>query len=213
MSLPHQLPHVDKTASIMGCTNAPEQGPDGNIVASHNNCANAMTTMDGLQPLLLTDLGKEATGSLRNKLREQNKWLWLLQQKLQKINTYWTKHKGVFFIPDDIPPLSTCRNEMRPKGLALHHPAAKILEEYRTYGCPTQTGKPLTKQEMWEEVVRGSHQLAMSPEAIEHFRLKAIEKVNAGQAVLVKWDNIKNSPPPQLKISQIAAIPHKSKAF
>jgi hypothetical protein len=99
------------------------------------------------------------------------------------------------------------------QSLALHHKAAKILEEYRTYGCPIQTGKPWTKQEMWEEVARGSHQLAMSPEVIEHFRLKAIEKVNAGQAVLMKWDNIKDSPPPQLKISQIAAIPHKLKAF
>ncbi len=103
------------TECIMGCTNAPEQGPDGNIKASHNNCANAMTTMDGLQLLLLTDLGKEATGSLHDKLRQQNKWLWLLQQKLQKINTYWTKHKGVFFIPDDIPPLSMCCDEIRPK--------------------------------------------------------------------------------------------------
>jgi hypothetical protein len=34
------------TKCIMGCTNAPEQGPDGNIAASHNNCTNAMTTMD-----------------------------------------------------------------------------------------------------------------------------------------------------------------------
>ncbi len=66
---------------------------------------------------------------------------------------------------------------------------------------------------MWEAVARDPHQLAMSPEAIEHFRLKAIEKVNMGQTVLVKLDNIKDSPLPQLKISPIAAIPHKSKAF
>ncbi len=66
---------------------------------------------------------------------------------------------------------------------------------------------------MWEAVVRGPHQLAMKPEAIEYFRLKAIEKVNAGQAVLMTWDNIKDSPLPQLKISSITAIPHKLKVF
>jgi hypothetical protein len=51
------------------------------------------------------------------------------------------------------------------------------------------------------------------PEAIEHFHLKAIEKVNAEQSVLVKWDNVKDLPPPQLKILPIAAKPHKPKAF
>jgi hypothetical protein len=66
---------------------------------------------------------------------------------------------------------------------------------------------------MWEVVARGPHQSAMLPETIEHFWLKAIEKVNAGQAILVKWDNIKNTPPPQLKILPITAIPHKSKEF
>ncbi len=92
-----------------------------------------------------------------------------------------------FFIPEDIPPLATYRNKMRPQGLTLHHPAAKILEEYAQYGCPTRTGKPWSKMEMWEAVVRGPHKLAMLPEAIEHFHLEAISKVNAGQAILLKW--------------------------
>jgi len=39
------------------------------------------------------------------------------------------------------------------------------------------------------------------------------EKLRTKQARLVAWDNIKYNPPPQLKISPIAAIPHKSKAF
>ncbi len=33
------------------------------------------------------------------------------------------------------------------------------------------------------------------------------------QARIVAWDNIKDNPPRELKISLIAAIPHKSKAF
>ncbi len=197
----------------MGCTYAPNQDPDDNITASDNDCTNAITTMDGLKPRFVTDLGKEARGSLQNKLCQQNKQLRMLQQKLQKINTYWTNHMGMFFIPDNIPPLAMYKNKMRPKGLALHHPAAKILEDYAKCGCPTQTGKPWTKQEMWEVVARGPHQSAILPEAIEHFWLKAIEKVDAGQAILVKWDNIMNAPPPQLKILPITAIPHKLKEF
>jgi hypothetical protein len=184
----------------MGCTYVPNQDPDDNIMASDNDCANAITTMDGLKPPFLMDLGNKATGILQNKLCQQNKRLRMLRQKLQKINTYWTKHMGMFFIPDDIPPLPTYENKMRPKGLGLHHPAAQILEEYAKYGCPTPICKPWTKQEMWEVVARGPHQSALSPEAIEHFWLKAIEKVDAGQAILVKWVDIKNAPPPQLKI-------------
>jgi hypothetical protein len=171
------------TECFMGCTYAPDQDPDDNITASDNDCANAITTMDGLKPPFLTDLVMEATGLLLNKLCQQNKRLQMLRQKMQNNNTYWTKHMGTFIIPDNIPPLATYKNEMRPKGLVLHHPVAQILEEYTKYGCPTQTGKPWTKQETWEVGARGPHQLAMLPEAIEHFWLKAIEKVNAGQAI------------------------------
>jgi hypothetical protein len=53
----------------------------------------------------------------------------------------------------------------------------------------------------------------MSPEAIEHFATEIQEKIRTQQARLVMWDDIKDDPPPQLKISPIAAIPHKSKAF
>jgi hypothetical protein len=102
---------------------------------------------------------------------------------------------------------------MRSKGLALYHPAMSLLKEYATFGCPTQTGKPWMKAEMWEVVAQSPHRSSLLPEAIKYFRLKSIAKVAAGQVVLVQWDNIKYNPPPQLKISPIAAIPHKSKAF
>jgi hypothetical protein len=63
-----------KTTKLsMGCTYAPKTDPDGNITASYIDCANAITSMDRLKPPFLMDLGKEVTGSLRNKLRQQNK--------------------------------------------------------------------------------------------------------------------------------------------
>jgi hypothetical protein len=74
-------------------------------------------------------------------------------------------------------------------------------------GCPTKTGRPWSKEEMWEAVARGPHQSSQSPEALAHFATESAKKVRVGQAKLVLWDDIKDNPPPQLKISPIAAIP------
>ena len=101
---------------------------------------------------------------------------------------------------------------MCPAGLALHHPAANLLKEWATYGCPTQTGKPWTREELQAAIKRGPHRSALSNEAITHFKAEVDDKeVSAGQAKLIAWDSIKDNPPPELKISPIAAIPHKSK--
>jgi hypothetical protein len=66
---------------------------------------------------------------------------------------------------------------------------------------------------MWEAVERGPHRSATTPEVIKHFTKEIKEKLRTNQACLVPWDAIKDNPPPQLKISPTAAIPHKSKAF
>jgi len=122
-------------------------------------------------------------------------------------------YKGDYDLPDPVAPLETHRGEMCPSGLALHHPAADILKEWATYGCPTRTGKPWTRAEMQAAIERGPHRSALSDEAIAHFKAEVDEKVRIGQAKLVAWDAIKDDPPPELKISPIAAIPHKSKQF
>ena len=66
---------------------------------------------------------------------------------------------------------------------------------------------------MLEAVARGPHRSAISPKAIDHFKEEAAEKVRTNQARLVLWDDIKDNPPKELKISPIAAIPHKLKDF
>ena len=76
-----------------------------------------------------------------------------------------------------------------------------------------KTGKAWTKSQMQEAVDRGPHRLALSDKAIAHFQAEVTKKVQIGQAKLVAWDNIKDNPPRELKISPIAAIPHKSKQF
>ncbi len=50
-------------------------------------------------------------------------------------------------------------------------------------------------------------------ETVSSFKEEAREKVATGQATIVDWDKIKDNPPPQMKVSPIAAIPHKPKAF
>jgi len=52
-----------------------------------------------------------------------------------------------------------------------------------------------------------------APEAIAHFAEEVREKVRTNQARVVEWDMIKDNPPQELKISPIAAISHKSKAY
>ena len=66
---------------------------------------------------------------------------------------------------------------------------------------------------MQAAIDRGPHQSAMEPNALEHFQLEVTEKVTNGQARVILWDDIKMNPPPQLKISPVATIPHKSRAY
>jgi hypothetical protein len=66
---------------------------------------------------------------------------------------------------------------------------------------------------MWEAVDHGPNSSALLDEALQHFAEELIEKVNAGYQKILLCDDIKNNPPTQLKISPIAAIPHKSRSF
>jgi hypothetical protein len=89
---------------------------------------------------------------------------------------------------------------MCSSGRVLAHPAAGLLSEWATLGCPTKTGQPWTMDEMWVAMARGPHWSALSPEAVAHFAAEAEEKVRTKQATIVAWDNIKDDPPSQLKI-------------
>ena len=54
---------------------------------------------------------------------------------------------------------------------------------------------------------------ARSPEVQEQFFCESIEKAKEGQCRLVRRDANKDNPPQQLKISPIAATPHKSRKW
>ncbi len=179
------------------------------------NKSTSRTTHGGLDHPCLDDTNEEVTGEGKHKLRKQNKQRKQRLKAAQLLQSQWTEHTGQ--VAYESTPLPRSRGEYRnfmcPTGRALNHPTADILRDWATFGCPTRTELNWTKDEMWEAVERGPHRSATTPEAIEHFTKEIKEKLRTNQARLVPWDDIKDNPPPQLKISPIAAIPHKSKAF
>ena len=61
--------------------------------------------------------------------------------------------------------------------------------------------------------MRGPHDSALEEEAITNFADKPKEKVASNQARLVCYKIFKGYFPTKMKVSPIAATPHKSKAF
>ena len=171
-----------------------------------------------LPPRLETAGGRvTVTGMEADKLRRQNKRR--RQQQLEQQGEYsqWLGHQGSVFISEheweEREQQQTGGKLMYPRGRAMHHPAGSLLKEWAAYGCPAVTGREWTREQLQAAIDRGPHKSALSVEALKHFAMEVAEKVLLGQARVVEWDAIKDNPPPQLKISPVAAIPHKSKAY
>jgi hypothetical protein len=157
--------------------------------------------------------GNTIDGANKRQLRRENKRKRQEKQLQQEESTYWSTYKGQQTMPEQKESPKRWRGDMCPKNLALHHPAAEKLLSYATGGCPTNTGKPWTKQQIWEAVARGPHSSALIPEAMEQLEKEVREKAEIGQCRIVAWDDIKDNPPEQMKVSPVAMIPHKSRAF
>ena len=102
---------------------------------------------------------------------------------------------------------------MYPSGAAELHPAAEFLKDCATNGCPVDTGQAWAQETIIQAVERGPHISAMEPDAMMAFRTEVAEKIEKGQAKIVRWDDIKHNIPTELKISPISQIPHKSRAY
>jgi hypothetical protein len=171
--------------------------------------------MEGLQPPRLEESGDIVHGEPKALMQKESKRQKQKFKELQTTMTQWKTHKGKgdMNTPPPTKPTATFQNLMCPTGQALTHPAVGVLQEWATFVCPTQMGNSWTKEEIWEVLKRGPHQSALMPEAIAHFAEVAAEKVRTYQARIVAWEDIKDNPPRELKISPITVIPHKSKAF
>jgi hypothetical protein len=184
------------------------------MVGWHNTVAHLVSrSLEGLHPLSLAAMGNLIMGAETNKLRLQNRQQYHALQDQQLLTSMRTAHMGTSNLPAAQARPITYRNKMCPTGIAMPHPAADLLSEWSHLGCPTKTGQPWSKQEMGEAVEQEPHQSSLSPKAIAHFTEESVKKVKGGKAKLILWDDIKDDPPPWRKISPIAAIPHKLKAF
>ena len=101
------------------------------------------------------------TGRLKKRHRLENKRKRIEKQGRQEPVDYWRNHRGLFKVPKPTSGPTKHRNKMCPTGLALHHPAADLLLQYTTKGCPTETRKNWSKEEMTAAVERGPHSLAL----------------------------------------------------
>ena len=108
-------------------------------------------------------------------------------------------------------PTTDHRGQMYPSGLALKHPAADLLMEYATVGCPTKMGKDWTMHDLEEAINVGPHASAFDPDAMVQLQAEVKEKEGLEQAKVVMWNDIEKKPPKALKISRIAIVPQKSR--
>ena len=172
----------------------------------------APTQFPGLDPPRLNS-GAPVTGTSKNVHRRENKRVRENKQQNQPSVSNWATHRGEFKLPPERMPPANAKGGMCPQGLALHHPAADHLLEYATKGCPSLTGQPWTVEQMQAAVDRGPHVSAKTDEVMAQFKAETLVKAEQGQCKLVPWDDIKDDPPKQLKISPIAAAPHKSRKW
>jgi hypothetical protein len=102
---------------------------------------------------------------------------------------------------------------MCPRTYALDHPAIPLLMTYAREGCPVDCGPDWSKTQIEAMLMRGPHVSAKEPQAIDQAIAETQEKIKNNYARIVTYGDIKENLPKNLKISPMAMIPHKSKAF
>ena len=107
------------------------------------------------------------------------------------------------------------RGLMCPRLRALQHPAAPLLKEYASQGCPVDVGRDWSPEELQAAVDKGPHVSALELDAIEQIQKEAKEKERQGFAKIYTWEWLKKNlhKHPQLKLSPLAMIPHKSRKY
>ena len=100
-----------------------------------------------------------------------------------------------------------------PTGEACNHEAAPLLDAYSKFGCPVVCDDPWTKEMVIAALKRGNHISAKDPEAREYLIKEVERKVAEGFQIVVQWGDIKDDMPENIKLSPVACIPHKSRAY
>ena len=184
-------------------------------VTIHNKMATSTLPKDGRESIDEALKASQALKSRRRQVRCANKRKRVALQEQQGDEiSYWTRHQATSTIkpmgreyPTDM------QGQMCPAGNALSHPAANLLRNYATQGCPSNTGANWTVDQLDAAVERGPHQSALEPEARDQHKNEVMEKVARGQARIVDWADLRKNLPRNLKISPIAMVPHSSRKW
>ena len=119
-------------------------------------------------------------------------------------------------IPSEIPVKNTIGKlrlmEPHPP-FGINHDTIPLLNRYAKEGCPVKCGKPWSRATIELLLRRGPHRSAMIKKAVKQLRSETEEKCAQGYARVIKWGDLKKDIPRNLKISPVAMIPHKSKAY
>ena len=102
---------------------------------------------------------------------------------------------------------------MWPSGPALNHPAAPLLHSYATKGCPVDCGPNWSRTQIEAALKYGSHPSAQTDDTRECLIQETQQKVKEGFARVISYKDIKHKIPPNLKLSPVAMIPHKSRKY
>jgi len=157
--------------------------------------------------------GGAVTGSNKERHRKENKRKRISMQEHQPRVSYWKTHEGQYTVPTPKAARPTHKGSMCPAGLATLHPAGDLLLDYAMKGCPANTGRPWTLEEMEAAVEKGPHVSALQPEAMAQLQQEVAEKEKQGAVRVVLWEDLKKDLPRELKVSPIAMIPHKSRLY
>ena len=109
--------------------------------------------------------------------------------------------------------IGTSDSLMRPRYQAQQHPAANILNSYSNNGVPVECRPNWSYDKVLTLLLRGPHCSAHTKDTIEQLQAETMEKVKEGYARVLTWGEVKNKLPPQLKLSSVAMIPHKSQNY
>jgi hypothetical protein len=88
-----------------------------------------------------------------------------------------------------------------------------MLLDFAHDGCPAETGDDWNLDLLDEAVRHGAHPSALDPIAAEALITETMRKVDEGFARIIPWKTLRDQLPAKLKVSPIAAIPHKSRLF
>jgi hypothetical protein len=102
---------------------------------------------------------------------------------------------------------------MCPRNEVLNHLAGHDLLQYALDGCPVDCGDDWTLEQLEAAILNGALASANIPEAAAACKKEALEGVKEYSCRLVNWIDIKDNFPANLKISPLAAVPHKFRKY